>query len=78
MAVMTETAVMMETAVMTETVVMTETYQRESWFLSSVSEVRIMWNITPPSPSLCQGTPAAYPPVTGQGRLNRCGSAKAG
>jgi hypothetical protein len=26
----------------------------------------------------CQGTPAAYPPVTGQGRLNGCGSAKAG
>jgi hypothetical protein len=26
----------------------------------------------------CQGTPAAYPPVTGQGHLNRCGSAKAG
>jgi hypothetical protein len=27
---------------------------------------------------LCQGTPASYPPVTGQGRLNGCGSAKAG
>jgi hypothetical protein len=27
---------------------------------------------------MCQGTPAAYPPVTGQGRLNGCGSAKAG
>jgi hypothetical protein len=26
----------------------------------------------------CRGTPAAYPPVTGQGRLNGCGSAKAG
>jgi hypothetical protein len=26
----------------------------------------------------CQGTPAAYPPVTGQGCLDRCGSAKAG
>jgi hypothetical protein len=26
----------------------------------------------------CQGTLAAYPPVTGQGRLNGCGSAKAG
>jgi hypothetical protein len=26
----------------------------------------------------CQGTPVAYPPVTGQGRLNGCGSAKAG
>jgi hypothetical protein len=26
----------------------------------------------------CQGTPAAYPPVTGQGCLNGCGSAKAG
>jgi hypothetical protein len=26
----------------------------------------------------CQGTPAAYPPVTGQGRLNGCGLAKAG
>jgi hypothetical protein len=26
----------------------------------------------------CQGTPVAYPPVTGQGHLNRCGSAKAG
>jgi hypothetical protein len=26
----------------------------------------------------CQGTLAAYLPVTGQGRLNRCGSAKAG
>jgi hypothetical protein len=29
-------------------------------------------------PSQCQGTPAAYPPVTGQGHLNGCGSAKAG
>jgi hypothetical protein len=27
---------------------------------------------------LCQGTPAAYLPVTGQGCLNRCGSAQAG
>jgi hypothetical protein len=27
---------------------------------------------------LCQGTPAAYLPVTGQGCLNGCGSAKAG
>jgi hypothetical protein len=27
---------------------------------------------------ICQGTPAAYPPVTGQGCLNECGSAKAG
>jgi hypothetical protein len=26
----------------------------------------------------CQGTPAAYPPVTVQGCLNGCGSAKAG
>jgi hypothetical protein len=26
----------------------------------------------------CQGTPVAYPPVTGQGRLNGCGLAKAG
>jgi hypothetical protein len=26
----------------------------------------------------CQGTPVAYPPVTGQGCLNRCGLAKAG
>jgi hypothetical protein len=26
----------------------------------------------------CQGTLAAYPPVTGQGCLNGCGSAKAG
>jgi hypothetical protein len=26
----------------------------------------------------CQGTPAAYLPVTGQGCLNGCGSAKAG
>jgi hypothetical protein len=26
----------------------------------------------------CQGTLVAYPPVTGQGRLNGCGSAKAG
>jgi hypothetical protein len=26
----------------------------------------------------CQGTPAAYPPVTGQGHLNGCGLAKAG
>jgi hypothetical protein len=26
----------------------------------------------------CQGTPVAYPPVTGQGHLNECGSAKAG
>jgi hypothetical protein len=26
----------------------------------------------------CQGAPVAYPPVTGQGCLNRCGSAKAG
>jgi hypothetical protein len=25
----------------------------------------------------CQGTPAAYLPMTGQGRLNECGSAKA-
>jgi hypothetical protein len=33
---------------------------------------------TMPSGSYCQGTPAAYPPVTGQGRLNGCGSAKAG
>jgi hypothetical protein len=29
-------------------------------------------------PEHCQGTPAAYLPVTGQGRLNGCGSAKAG
>jgi hypothetical protein len=28
--------------------------------------------------TFCQGTPVAYPPVTGQGRLNGCGSAKAG
>jgi hypothetical protein len=26
----------------------------------------------------CQGILVAYPPVTGQGRLNGCGSAKAG
>jgi hypothetical protein len=26
----------------------------------------------------CQGTSAAYPPVTGQGHLNGCGLAKAG
>jgi hypothetical protein len=26
----------------------------------------------------CQGTPVAYPPVTGQGCLNRCGLAEAG
>jgi hypothetical protein len=31
-----------------------------------------------PRDGQCQGTPAAYPPVTGQGRLNGCGSAKAG
>jgi hypothetical protein len=34
--------------------------------------------LNPVEQNYCQGTPAAYPPVTGQGRLNGCGSAKAG
>jgi hypothetical protein len=53
MAVMAETAAvtimtavegMEKTAVMMETVAVV--YQRGRWFVSSVSEVRIMWNIT--------------------------------
>jgi hypothetical protein len=49
-AVTIETAVTIEMAVTIETAVTIEmvvaVYQRGRWFISSVSEVRIMWNIT--------------------------------
>jgi hypothetical protein len=46
---------MAKMAVMTETVV--AVYRRGHWFISSVSEVRMMWNITPLISSWIQPSP---------------------